>query len=63
MKTAIQQIDKLLVYADGELLYPNYNFLGAATGRFRVSQPELHTMIGSITWRQRYSYRLRHNAV
>lgn len=27
-KTAIQQIDKLLIYADGNVLYPNYNLLG-----------------------------------
>ena len=34
MKTAIQQIDKLLVYADGDILYPNYNLLvAAAAGR------------------------------
>lgn len=47
MKTATQQIDKLLVYADGDRLYPNYNLLGAATGRFRVAQPELQNLVAN----------------
>jgi hypothetical protein len=37
----IQQLDKLLIYADGDRLYPNYNLLAAATGRFRVAKPEV----------------------
>jgi hypothetical protein len=37
----IQQLDKLLIYADGDRLYPNYNLLAAATERFRVAKPEV----------------------
>lgn len=44
MKTAMQQIYKLLIYADGDTIYPNYNFLGTATGRFRATKPELHNL-------------------
>jgi DNA polymerase I-like protein with 3'-5' exonuclease and polymerase domains len=52
-KTAIQQIDKLLVYADGDVLYPNYNLLAAATGRFRVAQPELQNLIANKNYNLR----------
>jgi hypothetical protein len=36
---AIEQIGRLLKYADG--LYPNYNLLACSTGRFRVDKPDL----------------------
>lgn len=53
MKTAIQQITKLLTYADGDLLYPNYNFLGAATARFRVAKPELQNLVANENYNVR----------
>jgi len=53
MKTAIQQIDKLLVYADGDVLYPNYNLLGAASGRFIASQPELQNLVANSNYNVR----------
>jgi len=53
MKTAIQQIDKLLVYADGNLLYPNYNLLACATGRFRVANPELQNLVANENYNVR----------
>jgi hypothetical protein len=44
MERVLQQLKKLLVYADEDKLYPNYIMLGTATGRFQARQPELHNL-------------------
>lgn len=41
---AVQLYTKFLKYADGDRLYPNYNMLGAASGRFTASLPEFQNL-------------------
>jgi len=40
----IQQLTKLLKYADGDRLYPNYNFMCESSHRTAAAQPELHNL-------------------
>lgn len=44
---AIEQIGRLLKYADGGVLYPNYNLLACSTGRFRVDKPDLQNLVAN----------------